>query len=137
MSYPGAARRGVSVSRSDGGEDRTFSRASRLRSRRLFLDIYRRGFRVSGKHVVVFALPGATGQSRLGITATKKLGHAADRNRVKRIIRETFRHRREAAGGPLDLVVNVKPTARDQSHAQIAADLTDRLVELARRFPAS
>ena len=94
MSCPGAARRGGSVSRSDGGEDRTFSRASRLRSRKLFLDIYRRGLRVSGTHVVVFALPGATERSRLGITATKKLGHAVARNRVKRIIREIFRHRR-------------------------------------------
>jgi ribonuclease P protein component len=136
LSYPGAARRGVSVSRSDGGEDRTFSRASRLRSRKLFLDIYRRGLRVSGKHVVIFALPGATERSRLGITATKKLGHAAARNRVKRIIREVFRHRRDDTRGPLDLVVNVKPTARDQSHAELAADLVGRLAELARRFHA-
>jgi len=136
LSYPGAARRGASVSRSDGGADRTFSRASRLRSRKLFLDIYDRGQRVSGKHLVVFALPAATGQSRLGITATKKLGHAAERNRIKRIIREVFRHRRDEAGGPLDLVVNVKPTARDQSHAQIAADLVARFAELARRVKA-
>jgi len=136
LSYPGAARRGASVSRSDGGEDRTFSRASRLRSRKLFLDIYRRGLRVSGQHVVVFAVAGATGQSRLGITATKKLGHAVERNRVKRIIREIFRQRRYVAGGPLDLVVNVKPTARDRSHAQLAADLTGRFEELARRFRA-
>jgi len=82
----------------------------------------------------VFAVAGATGRSRLGITATKKLGHAAERNRVKRIIREVFRQRRHETGGPLDLVVNVKPTARDRSHAQLAADLSGRLAELARRF---
>ena len=135
MSYPGAARRGASVSRSDvDGADRTFSRASRLRSRKLFLDIYQRGHRVSGKHVVVFGLPAATDRSRLGITATKRLGHAADRNRLKRIVRDVFRNHRAEIGAPLDLVVNFKPTARDQSHAQVAADLIARLHDLRRKY---
>lgn len=134
MSYPGAARRGASVSRSEGGADRTFSRDSRLRSRKLFLDIYQRGQRVSGKHLVVFGVPGATDRSRLGITATKKFGHAADRNRIKRIIRDVFRHHRSETGGPVDLVVNVKSSARGQSRAEIAADLVARFGDLARRF---
>jgi ribonuclease P protein component len=89
---------------------------------------------VSGKHLVVFGVPGATDRSRLGITATKKFGHAADRNRIKRIIRDVFRHHRSETGGPVDLVVNVKSSARGQSRAEIAADLVARFGDLARRF---
>ena len=135
MSYPDAARRAASVSRSDeDGEDRTFPRASRLRSRKLFLDIYQRGQRVSGKHFVIFGLPGATPRSRLGITATKRLGSAVTRNRIKRLVRDVFRNHRRESSGPIDLVVNIKPTARDESTARLAADLVARLADLRRRL---
>jgi ribonuclease P protein component len=135
LSYPGAARRGASVSRSDrGGADRTFSRASRLCSRKLFLEIYERGQRVNGQHFVVFGLPGATARTRLGITATKKFGHAVARNRVKRIVREIFRNNRGDADLPIDLVVNVKAAAREQEYLRLAADLTARLNELRRKL---
>lgn len=137
MSYPGAARRGASVSRSDRGSlDRTLSRASRLCSRRLFLDIYERGQRVNGQHFVLFGLPGTTTCSRLGITATKKFGHAVARNRIKRVVREIVRNNRGAADAPIDLVVNVKSAARDQEYQRLAADLTARLAELRRRLRA-
>lgn len=135
MSYPGAARKGASVSHSDrGGGDRTFPRASRLCSRRLFLEIYERGQRVNGRHFVLFGLPGATSRTRLGITATKKFGQAVARNRVKRVVREIFRTSRGDADAPVDLVVNVKATAREQDYARLEADLLARLAELRRKL---
>ena len=136
MSWPGAALRGASVSRSDGdgGADRTLARASRLRARRLFLEVYERGYRVNGTYFVIFGLPGATPRSRLGITATKKFGHAVARNRIKRVVREIFRQHRDAADSPVDLVVNVKMGARESSFRRLEADLTSRLTELRRRL---
>jgi ribonuclease P protein component len=137
-SWPGAALRGASVSRSDGdcGTDRTFARASRLRARRLFLDVYERGYRVSGAYFVVFGLRGATPRSRLGITATKKFGHAVDRNRIKRVVREIFRHHRHVGDASIDVVVNVKSGAREASFGRLDADLASRLTELRRRLHA-
>ena len=135
MSYPGAARRGASVSHSERGRaDRSLPRASRLCSRRLFLEIYERGHRVSGKHFVVFGVPGVTERSRVGITATKKFGHAVARNRVKRVIREIFRNHRTAGEPPVDVIVNVKTTARGETYAHLEADLTARIAELRRRL---
>ena len=137
MSCPGVARRGASVSRSDdGGTDRTFARASRLRARKVFLDVYKRGHRMHTAYFVLFALKGATPRSRLGITATKKFGHAVARNRIKRVIREIFRKSRETMSSPVDLVVNVKMAAREQSYDRLEADLTSRLRELHRRLGA-
>lgn len=137
MSCPGVARRGASVSRSDdGGTDRTFARASRLRARKIFLDVYERGHRMHTAYFVLFALKGATPRSRLGITATKKFGPAVARNRIKRVIREIFRKSRPMTASPVDLVVNVKMTAREQSYDQLEADLTSRLRELHRRLGA-
>jgi len=137
LSYPGAARKGASVSHSDrGGADRTFPRASRLCSRKLYLEIYERGQRVSGPHFAVFGLPGTTSRSRLGITATKKFGHAAARNRVKRLVREIFRNNRVDADTPVDFVVNVKGAAREQGYARLAADLVARFAELRKKLNA-
>jgi ribonuclease P protein component len=137
VSCPGAARRGASASRSDDrGTDRTFARASRLRARNLFLDVYERGHRVHSPYFVLFGLKGAAPRSRLGITATKKFGHAVARNRIKRIIREIFRNIPDSTASPVDLVVNVKTTARGQSYDRLEADLTSRLRELRRRLDA-
>jgi ribonuclease P protein component len=137
LSCRGAARRGASVSRSDDdAADRTLARASRLRARKLFLDVYERGHRVHSTYFVLFGLRGATPRSRLGITATKKFGHAVARNRIKRIVREIFRHHRDAAGPPVDLVVNVKSSARNQPFDHLESDLVLRLRELRRRLGA-
>lgn len=135
MSCPGAARKGASVSRSDAsGDDRTLPRASRLCSRRLFLEVYERGQRARGAHFTVFGLPAATGRSRLGITATKKFGGAVDRNRIKRVVREIFRNNRAAGDLPLDIVVNVNASARGRDYLRLESDLLARLHELRRRF---
>jgi ribonuclease P protein component len=137
VSCPGVARRGASVSRSDDdGAVRTLARASRLRARKLFLEVYERGHRVHSSYFVLFGLQGATSTSRLGITATKKFGHAVARNRIKRVVREIFRNNRSLASAPIDLVVNVKMSARDQSYVRLEADLASRLRELNRKLNA-
>ena len=137
MSCPGAAQRGANVSRSDDdGTNHTFARASRLRARKLFLEVYERGRRVNSPFFVLFAVKGATPKSRLGITATKKYGDAVARNRIKRIVREIFRKHRGAAAPPIDLVVNVKTSAREQPFDRLEADLASRLRELRLRLHA-
>ena len=72
----------------------------------------------------------------MGITATKKFGHAVARNRIKRVLREAFRKNRGLAASPIDLVVNVKMGAGEQSYDRLEADFTSRLGELARRLRA-
>lgn len=137
MSLPGAAPRVASVSRSkDRVTDRTLKRACRLRARTQFLDVYDRGHRVHSAYFVLFAVVGTTRESRLGITATKKFGHAVARNRAKRLVREIFRKNRDVVTERLDLVVNVKSTARLQSYDRLEADLVSRLRELCRRVHA-
>ena len=134
MSWPDVARRGASVSRSDlpSGADLRFPRAARLSARKSFLDIYERGQRVSGPYFVFFAVAGATATSRLGITATKKFGHAVARNRIKRIVRDLFRHH-PGSGAPIDLVVNVKGAAAGQDYERLDREFAARIAEIRRK----
>lgn len=62
-----------------------------------------------------------TSQARLGLALAKKnLRRAADRNLVKRIVRESFRHRQQALAG-LDLVVLARAGIRCDDRQEIAA----------------
>ncbi len=48
---------------------------------------------------------------RLGITVTKKIGNAVLRNRVKRLVRESFRRHKALFPAGLDVVFIAKPKA--------------------------
>ena len=69
----------------------TFSKLQKLLSRRDFREVYERGKRYFGAHVVIYYQSGLPYQTRLGITISKKWGKAHERNRFKRIVREGFR----------------------------------------------
>ena len=56
-----------------------------------FRRIYARGKSYVSPLVVVYALKNRTKNVRVGITTSKKLGNAVQRNRSRRVIREAFR----------------------------------------------
>ena len=85
---------------------------ARLLKRAEFLRVYEQGARIEGRFMTVFFMPGKAGNHRVGITATKKaIGKAHDRNRAKRLLRETFRLSRQeldALSRRYDWVLNAR-----------------------------
>lgn len=99
----------------------------RLAKRREFLRVYETGRKLFSRYTVVFVAANDFPYSRVGITATKKLGKATVRNRLKRWTRETFRRQREPLAldeHRLDIVVNVKPNAAAATFADYREDLS-------------
>ena len=65
-------------------------------------------------------------RTRLGITVTKKVGKAAERNKIKRLIREYFRQNRHRIMGNWDINIIAKREAADQE--------SDRILESVRQI---
>lgn len=82
----------------------------RLLSSQQFRRVYSQGRKFDNPYFSAFFLKNESGDQRLGITVTRKLGGAVIRNRCKRRLREMFRLRDQVilAGIGYDLVLNAK-----------------------------
>ena len=113
------------------GLDERLPRGERLRKRSEYLTVQARGQRAAGQMLVVYAKPHGPDESRsaarIGITVGKQVGNAVVRNRVKRLLRESYRHSPGIKNHAADLVVIAKPTAAQGSY-QVLADELRRLV---------
>ena len=78
-----------------------YPKASRLRTKRDFQNIYQKSFRIFGNFFVLRISPSSS--SRLGITVSKKFGGAVYRNSIRRTVRELFRLNPPAL--PLDIII--------------------------------
>lgn len=108
----------------------SFSKDERIAKRAEFRQIYEEGQKFFGKHVILFVRPGSSPRTRIGITATKKIGKAHDRNRLKRWVRETYRAHRNKLGldqQTFDVVVNLKGSARTAMYDEFSLDLVRTL----------
>ena len=63
----------------------------RLRRRRQYERVRRSGRKTHTAHFIVLVYERGSGPARLGVTVSRKVGGAVQRNRVKRLIREFFR----------------------------------------------
>jgi ribonuclease P protein component len=102
-----------------------FGKELRVRARREFLAAQRRGTARHTPHfVVVTAKREDPGPPRLGITVTRRVGNAVERNRIKRRVREFFRHHREQLSGSRDYIFIAKSGAENLSYADIVRELS-------------
>jgi ribonuclease P protein component len=124
----------VEASAAAGRESEALPRPKRLAKRREFLRVYETGRKIFSRYTVVFFASNDVSHSRLGVTATKKLGKANVRNRLKRWTREVYRRRRAPLNldaRRFDIVVNIKPNAADSAFSEFSDDLSRALQRVA------
>jgi ribonuclease P protein component len=84
-------------------EKNSFTKKDRLLKRSDFVRLSGSGKKRVNAHFVLFFVQSKTDKSRLGVTASKKVGCAVVRNRIKRICREYFRRNRHKITGTWDI----------------------------------
>lgn len=110
--------------------DQRLRKAERLRKRPEFLRTQRKGQRRAGPHFIVYARPTKRDWSRLGVTASRKVGNATVRNWWKRRIREMFRLNKADIPTGYDFVVIVKASGSRDDFGVLRDELL-RLMERA------
>jgi len=103
-----------------------FPRSVRLTAASDYRYVFAEPRKAIDRNFVVLYRSGRESAARLGLAVTKKrLRRAVDRNRIKRLVRESFRHAREHLVN-LDAVVLVRDGCASRSNAELRASL-DRL----------
>jgi ribonuclease P protein component len=99
-----------------------------------FERVYRHGRSTANRHLVLYAFPNpATQTPRLGLSVSRKVGGAVERNRVKRLLREAFaQHEQELSPGQ-DVVVVARPPAGELAAREGLAGFDASLAELIAR----
>ena len=89
-----------------------------LKLNHIFRRLYHTGA-VGNSHLVMYARPNRLGINRIGITVSKKLGHAVVRNRVRRRLREVYRLHEQLFTPGWDIVVVARSRCIDAPFQEI------------------
>ncbi|MCL2078301.1 MAG: ribonuclease P protein component [Oscillospiraceae bacterium] len=91
-----------------------------------FRRLYSKGKSVAAKCVVVYARRNGGAENRLGITVSKKLGGAVQRNRIRRRLKEIYRLNEHLLRAGYDIII----VARMSSHNALYSELNNSILSL-------
>ncbi|MEJ2141927.1 MAG: ribonuclease P protein component [Gammaproteobacteria bacterium] len=110
-----------------------FARHQRLLKAAEFKHVFARPVRQSNNTMTLLARENKLNHARLGLAISKKqLRRAVDRNRIKRLVRESFRQHQDLLAG-LDCVVMVRSAVSTLSNSVIFETLDNHWNRLAEK----
>jgi ribonuclease P protein component len=106
----------------------TFGKEEHVRKRQDYARIYAQGVRRYSERFTIIMCRNQTGIRRLGMTVSKKVGNAVQRNRVKRLLREFFRLNKSRLPASQDIVIIAKRGILPLTYSDVCRELEGRLI---------
>jgi len=103
----------------------TFTKKDRLTHPQEFRHVMKNGKRCGNRYFTAYACQNNLENCRLGITVSKKVGKAAKRNRIKRVVREYFRQNRQQFNNFWDINIIAKKGLSELSNQATASFVKD------------
>jgi len=86
----------------------SFPKEGRLKSNSDFINIYRRGRIFRGENFLLYILPNGLDRNRIGFSISKKkVKKSTKRNRIKRLLRESYRLNSANFRKGLDMIMSL------------------------------
>ncbi|HEX5224018.1 MAG TPA: ribonuclease P protein component [Solirubrobacteraceae bacterium] len=96
-----------------------------------FERVYRHGRSTANRHLVLYSFPtSGEDRPRLGLSVSRKVGGAVERNLVKRLLRESFARAEPEMRAGHDVVVVARPEARELAEREGLEGIATALDEL-------
>jgi ribonuclease P protein component len=109
-----------------------FRPRQRLRTGREFDSAFKRGTRIDGRSFLLVVAPNGRAFDRLGLAVSRRVGGAVERNRARRLLRESFRRLELPSGSGVDLVVVARAALVGLGQAEVDRELRERVRRIKR-----
>ena len=107
------------------------SKRGRLSRSAEFDRVFRQGRSHANRVLVLYGFPRAEdAEPRLGLSVSRRVGGAVERNRVKRLLREAFEHEAPRLPAGHDIVIVARPDARLVAEREGLQGIRTALAEL-------
>lgn len=114
----------------------SFGRELRLTTPAQFRQVFEKNSRSTDRYWTILYRSNVSGVARLGMAVAKKRAkRAVDRNRLKRIIRESFRCQQIVPG--VDIVVLPRDSSVSANNADLRKSLDEHWLRIARKCASS
>lgn len=110
-----------------GEVSESFPKTDRILKRDRFRRVYEQGRKFQARYFTAFILAQPGAASRIGLTATRKIGNSVERNRARRLLRTAFRKNKWLVPPGVDIVINVKRPLVEATYREIEGDFINFL----------
>lgn len=101
----------------------TMERRERIRKSSHFRFVYNHGKSLVDENVVIYITKNGKTFNRIGISVSKKVGKSVVRNRVRRVIRESYRVNKNMFKRGYDIVIVARVRAAKANYKEISSSI--------------
>lgn len=99
------------------------SKITTLKKKKEFNHVFKKGKSYVTRNLVVYIVENNLNYNRLGFIISKKVGNSVTRNRIRRLLKESYRKNRDKIDQGFDLIFIVRHRAAGITYKQVKKEL--------------